>query len=131
MFSTLLALAVGIQPNSTLQRLGRVKVYVMHQGPPVKVVLVTRQKDNLSDKWVYNEELKYLPKRLWTSPKKARSVIVPLPTTSSRYSQLCVRYTPDKPSGPSQLLLSVESCSNLPGQTSEPSQTPTTLKAVV
>lgn len=130
MLSTLLALAVGVQPNPMLQRLGRVRAYVMHQGPPVKVVLVTRQKDNLSDEWVYNEELKYLPKRLWTSPRKAKSVIVPLPTTSSRYSQLCVRYTP-KPSGPSQLLLSVESCSNLPRQTSEPSQTPTTSKAVV
>ena len=126
----ILALALGIPANTTLSKLGKVRVYVMHEGPPIPVKVVLRHKETREGEWIYIEDLKYLPKRLKTSPR-GRSILLSIPPNLTRFAQLCARYTP-KPSGASrEVLLSVESCANLPRQTSELSQVPTTLKVVV
>ena len=111
-----LALALGVPGNTTLSRLGKARVHVMHEGPPVPVKIVLRHKEQRSDKWTYIEDLSYLPRRLKTS-KQGRSVLLSIPPNLSTFVQLCARYTPKSSGASRELLLSVESCANLPGQT--------------
>lgn len=123
----ILALALGIPANTILSRLGKARVYVMHEGPPIPVKVVLRHKETREGEWIYIENLEYLPKRLKTSPQ-GRSILLSIPPNLTRFAQLCARYTP-KPSGASrEVLLSVESCANLPQQTSGLSPTRTILR---
>ena len=122
-----LALALGIPGNATLSRLGKVRVHVMHGGPPVPVKIVLRHREQKSDEWVYVEDLNYLPRRLKTS-RKGRSVLLSIPSGLSTFIQSCVRYTPKSSGASRELLLSVESCANLPKPTLEPSLKRTILR---
>lgn len=109
MYGALIALAIGVGDNPFLAKLNRARVHITHTGAPVSVVIVARTRDSEADEWEY-KEVKYLPRRLMTSPREGRRVLVTLPTTLKSTTQLCVRHTPPLGDGAVQLSVSFQSC---------------------
>jgi len=111
----LLALSAGVMVNPTALKMGRVKVQVRHNGPPIPYVLEVRTKDRKDGKWEYIDDVTYFPRRPRTSPG-GRVTTLTIPPNLKRFAQVCAIHRPDPNSIKSsfRVLYTLESCSNIP-----------------
>jgi hypothetical protein len=119
---SLLALATGVIADPLGLSFGSVKVMVRHQGPPQEFTLHIRTKETRSAQWEYldPQRLHHFPRKLMTSAT-GRMVRLRLPLGLKTYSQVCSRLGPpdEAYSSSFRVLLSIQSCANLPTRSSE------------
>ena len=115
----LLALSTGIFADHFGLAFGSVRVMVRHKGPPQPFSFHIRTKESKAAQWEYIDEqrLSYFPRTLMTSPQ-GRQYRVRIPSGLKNYAQLCSRLGPPKDAYSSsfRVLVSVESCANLPSR---------------
>ena len=110
----LLALAASVFSSPMLSAFNRVKVNIVNDGPSLPVTLHIRTRE-ANKEWYYLET-NYFPRTIRTQPSQTRTVMVSVPKNLKDQTQVCVRHTPVALKDSFQLLLSYQSCANLPMQ---------------
>lgn len=113
---SLFAFSLGIfaEPNKIAANV--VKALVRDPGPPLEFSIQVRTKATKEGEWTYlaPDSFEVFPDYLRTSPQ-GRKITIRLPSALQRYAQVCALHVPVADPGKRfQVLLSLQSCQNVP-----------------